>query len=136
MLAKNLKALLILAILAVAACAAPPRGGDIPAPKADQGLIVFYRLNSFAGSAIRFNLNSSEGPLGQLTNGSIIYNHLPPGDHQFWSQVISQDAIAVKVEAGKTYFVKGEVLMGVFAGRPKFTQMPEAQAQVDLATLR
>ena len=37
--------------------------------------------------------------------------------------MISQDAITLNVEAGKTYYVKGEMLMGVSAGRPKFTQM-------------
>lgn len=58
-----------------------------------------------------------------------------PGQHTLWSQVISQDAVTLDVEAGKTYYVKGDVRMGVYAGRPKFTRMPDDQAQSDLAEL-
>ena len=107
----------------------------IPQAKPDQGLVVFYRLNKFAGKAIRFNVNHSEGYLGQLLAGTVLYKYVDPGTHAFWSQVVSKDSITLNVEAGKTYYVKGEVRMGVVAGRPTFVQMPEARAKADLANL-
>ena len=109
---------------------------DIPQAKPDKGLVIFYRSSYFKGGAIRFNLNHSDGPMGQLSGGTFLYKYLEPGDHTFWSQVISQDSIVINVEAGKVYYVKGEVRMGVFAGRPQFTQMSESQAKSDLSKLK
>ena len=108
---------------------------NVPEAKPDKGLVVFYRKNLFAGKAIRFNINHQEGPLGQLLAGTMLYKYVKPGAHQFWSQVISQDAINLNVEAGKVYYVQGEVLLGIYAGRPKFRQMSEAEAKADLENL-
>jgi len=69
-------------------------------------------------------------------SGTFLYVYLKPGEHKFWSQVISQDSITINVQAGKKYYVKGDVLMGAFAGRPRFIHMPEAEALADLDTLK
>lgn len=109
---------------------------NLPEVKADKGLVIFYRLSGFKGKAIRFNLNHAEGSLGQLLSGTYLYKYLEPGEHKFWSQAISQDSITINVEAEKKYYVKGEVTIGVFAGRPQFTQMSESDAVVDLDKLK
>jgi len=109
---------------------------DLPEVKQDKGLVIFYRLSGFKGKAIRFNLNHSEGSMGQLLSGTYLYKYLEPGEHQFWSQAISQDSITIKVEVGKTYYVKGEVKMGVLAGRPQFTKISESAALDDLDKLK
>lgn len=109
---------------------------ELPQTKDDQGLIIFYRMNSFKGKAIRFNINHAEGAIGQLLSGTYIYKYLEPGQHDFWSQAISQDLITVTVEAGKTYYLKGEVQMGILAGRPKFTQMSESNALEEISKLK
>ena len=110
--------------------------GNLPEAKADKGLVTFYRLSGFKGKAIRFNLNHAEGSLGQLLSGTYLYKYLEPGEHKFWSQAISQDSITINVEAGKKYYVKGEVAIGVLAGRPQFTQMSESDALSDLEKLK
>lgn len=132
------KIYLILAsfILGTSFFTVPVYAADLPEVKQDKGLVIFYRLSGFKGKAIRFNLNHSEGSIGQLLSGTYLYKNLEPGQHSFWSQAISQDSITVNVEAGETYYVKGEVKMGVLAGRPQFTQMPEAKALVDLEKLK
>ena len=107
----------------------------LPEAKPDKGLVIFYRLSAFKGKAIRFNLNHAEGSLGQLLSGTYLYRYLEPGEHKFWSQAISQDSITIIVEAGNKYYVKGEVAMGVFAGRPQFTQISESDALADLNNL-
>jgi len=111
---------------------------DIPQAKPDKGLVIFYRLNLFAGKAIRFNINHSTGTLGQLLAGTMLYKYVPPGDHQFVAQspsIDGQDSITISAEAGKTYYVKGEVLMGWPAGRTKFVPMSETEAKNDLSKL-
>jgi hypothetical protein len=101
---------------------------DIAAPKS---LI----RGAFSGAAIRFNLNHAEGFMGQLLNDTWLYKPVEPGAQTFWSQVISQDSITISVEAGKTYYVKGVVKMGVLAGRPTFVQVSEPEGLKDLAGL-
>ena len=106
--------------------------GPLPSPDAGKGLIVFYRPASAAGAAIRFNINHSDGYVGQLTSGAVLFRQVNPGPQTFWSQVISQDAITINVSAGQTYFVRGDVLLGVYAGRPKFTQVSPEQGRREM----
>ena len=108
---------------------------DLPQLETGKGLVVFYRLGKFGGGAIRFNLNHSEGFMGQLLNDTWLYKSATPGEHTFWSQAISQDSITIKVEAGKTYYVKGVVKMGLVAGRPTFIQVNDEEGLRDLAGL-
>ena len=109
---------------------------DLPQAKEEKGLVIFYRLSNFKGKAIRFNINHSEGSLGQLLSGTFMYKYLEPGEHSFWSQAVSQDSIAINVGPGKTYYVKGEVKMGLIAGRPQFKQMSESAALSDIERLQ
>ena len=37
--------------------------------------------------------------------------------------------------AGEVYYVRGEILWGIPAGRPKFSQQPESQALADIKQL-
>ena len=108
---------------------------EIPEADPEKGLVVFYRVKNFKGGAVRFNVQHADGVIGTLTNGSVLYTYLEPGQHTFWSQVISQDSITLTVEAGKIYYVEGKTQLGVYAGRPKFTLVSESQAQADLAKL-
>jgi hypothetical protein len=108
---------------------------ELPQLESGKGLVVFYRLGKFGGAAIRFNLNHTEGFMGQLLNDTWLYKSVEPGAQTFWSQVISQDSITISVEAGKTYYVKGVVKMGVLAGRPTFVQVSEPEGLKDLAGL-
>ncbi len=114
---------------------APAVPATIPEVDPEKGLVVFYRPKKMGGSAIRLNVNHSEGSLGILNNGAVLYRYFEPGQHQFWSQVISQDSIMINVEAAKVYFVKGEVKMGVVAGRPKFRQVDQATGRAEVAKL-
>ena len=108
---------------------------QVPQADPDKGLVVFYRVKNFKGGAIRFNVHHSQGVIGTLTNGSFLYTYVEPGQHTFWSEVISQDSITLTVEAGKTYYVRGETKLGVYAGRPRLVTVPEGQAKADLEKL-
>ena len=134
---KNNKTIAFLALTVVSmhAWVNPVWPVEIPEAKPDQGLVIFYRLSSFKGGAIRFNVNHATGSIGILGSGTFLYKYLDPGEHTFWSQVISKDAIKIKVEAGKTFYIQGKVKMGVYAGRPKFEKVKESKATEDLAKL-
>jgi hypothetical protein len=109
---------------------------EIPQAKEGKGLVVFYRDNSFKGGAIRFNLNQGQEPIGALNSGTYLYRDVEPGQHTFWSQAISKDSITVDVVAGKTYYIKGVVQMGLLAGRPKLAIVSEAEAKSSIDKLK
>ena len=112
---------------------------QIPPPKADKGLIVFYRPAKMKGAALQFNVHHAQnGPVGQLSNGSMLHFYLDPGAHTFWVQTPSldgQDTIGVDLTAGGTVFVKGEILWGWPTGRPKVSRVGDAQGRADVEKL-
>ncbi|UCE88999.1 MAG: hypothetical protein JSW10_11940 [Pseudomonadota bacterium] len=113
---------------------------NLPAAKPDKGLVVFYRMSRAKGAAIRFEINdAARGSIGLLSNGTILHQDLEPGNHTFTVRspsVDGQDSITLNAEAGQTYYVKGEILWGWPAGRPKFSRMPESDALADLKRLQ
>ena len=132
---QSIKFLLVLAFVSANLWISSVRSAELPRLEAGKGMVVFYRLGKFGGGAIRFNLNHAEGSMGQLSNDTWLYKSVEPGEHTFWSQVISQDSITISVEAGRTYYVKGVVKMGLVVGRPTFTQVSEQEGLKDLAGL-
>ena len=133
------KLLMVLALGVMMFFSANTWAASVPEAKPDQGLVVFYRKNLFAGKAIRFNINHPEGQLGQLLAGTMLYKYVKPGDNTFTVQSLSaidsQDSVTIKAEAGKTYFVRGEVRAGWPAGRTKFVQVSESVAKAEIADL-
>ena len=123
----------LLTIFSFAPVAVMP--AQVPQADPDKGLVVFYRVKNFKGGAVRFNVHHSQGVVGTLTNGSFLYTYVEPGQHTFWSEVISQDSVTLTVEAGKTYYVRGETKVGVYVGRPRLVAVSESQAKADLEDL-
>lgn len=112
---------------------------SVPSAKPDQGLVVFYRLKKAKGAAIRFEITDSNAKsIGNLSNGSMVYEYLEPGQHTFRARspsVDGSDSITLDVAAGDVFYLRGEILWGFPAGRPKFSQKPEPQALADIAGL-
>ena len=109
---------------------------EVPQVKEDKGLIVFYRESAFKGGAIGFNLNHGQEPIGALESGTVLHRYVEPGQHTFWSQAISKDSVTVEAVAGKTYYIKGVVQMGVVAGRPKLAVVSESEAKPAIAKMK
>lgn len=113
----------------------PAVAAGIPEADPEKGLVVFYRPKRAVGAAIPVNVHHAAGALGTLRNGTVLHRFYEPGQHQFWSEVIAQDSIMIEVEAGKTYFVRGETTMGLVVARPRFTRVDEATGRAAVAGL-
>jgi len=137
---KKLNGFLISLIFASSAFFNPGLAADLPTAKPDKGQVVFYRPSRAKGAAIRFEIqDSSKGSIGTLSNGTVIRMDLEPGDYTFSVRAPSvdgSDSITLNVDAGKVYYVKGEILWGWPAGRPKFARMSDTDAQADLAKMK
>jgi len=135
---KDLKpnlALILASVLILSLPVSYLESAEVPQVKVDKGLVVFYRDSAFKGGAIRFNLNHGQEPIGALESGTVLHRYVEPGQHTFWSQAISKDSVTVDAVAGKTYYIKGVVQMGVIAGRPKLTVVPESDAKPAIAKM-
>jgi len=117
----------------------PVEAAPIPSTKPDKALLVLYRLRKAEGSAIHLETpDSSAKSLGNLSNGSMIHEYLEPGQYTFRARspsVDGSDSVTLDVAAGEAYYIQGEILWGLPAGRPKFSQKPQSQALADIQKL-
>ena len=112
---------------------------EVPEAKSDQGLIVFYRARRAKGSGMRFEITTNGGvSVGALSNGTMLHQYYAPGQVTFdvrAPSVDGSDLITIDVVAGETYFVRGEILWGWPAGRPKFSRSSESEAMPEIEKL-
>jgi len=125
----------------VAAAKIPQAKSDnLPSAKPGKGLVIFYRPSKAVGGGMRFEIiDSAKGSIGQLLNGKVISSDLKPGSHTFTTRAPSvdgMDSITVSAEAGKTYYVRGDLIVGWPSYRPKFVRMSEAEARSELASMK
>jgi len=127
-------------MIVLSGCSSLEVSPDSPVVKEDKALIIFYRVKNRKGAAIRFQItDSTKGSIGSLSNATKIYKDLEPGNYTFTVRTPSfsgQDSITINAEAGKIYYVKGEIIWGWPTGRPKFSQMSDSQAASDLAKIK
>jgi hypothetical protein len=80
----------------------------IPEGKA---LVYIYRPGSIVGAAVSYTINANDAKVcgARLKNKSYMVYFADPGRYTFWAQVSNtRRAVDLDVEAGKTYYVKGD----------------------------
>jgi hypothetical protein len=123
--------IIILAVsFTVCACAsvqrqAAPSGQDRPKP--GKGLVIFYREKKLQGWGVGYNVRDGEKEIGGLPNGSYFVYDATPGRHTFAASTESTAERTIDVQPGKTYYISGQVEMGVFVGRPHLTIVDPAE---------
>ena len=113
---------LIVCMTVVSVWGTPVFAGETSEASDDKALIIFYRVKKFAGKGIPVGVHHAGGAIGTLKSGSSFQKYFEPGEHTFWSKVIVEDSVTLSVVAGKTYYIRGDVGMGLVVGRPKLTQ--------------
>ncbi len=137
---KSLKSLIILVLsFAVLSGCATTNYAEKPAQitsEADTGLIYFYREKSFVGGGVSYAVSENGVKLGALKNGTFFIVRATPGRHFYEAKTESGESVRIDVEAGRTYYVRGSVKMGVLAGRPELVQVTAAEAAGKLEKLK
>ena len=112
---------------------------DVPSIEPGKGLVVFYRPKKMKGAGIAFRIFESPGSsVGTLANGTVLFRQYEPGQRTFDANtpsVAGSDLITVDVVEGQVVYVRGEILLGWPAGRPKFTLMSEEQGRAAVSKL-
>jgi len=113
----------------------PPFHEVLLAP--NESVIYVYRLsNSYEGSAIDPPIVCDGKIIGYLRERTYLYAIVPPGAHIISSKTETESVVHVLTEAGKSYYVEGEVEMGFFEGRPRLTQVPEDIGKLAIVEMR
>lgn len=90
----------------------------------NKAVIFFFRTGK-GGGAVKFHVHDMDGKaVGYLgASGDSFSIEVPAGTHQYWSRAASRNDVILNVEAGKVYYVKATVNVGLAVGRPVLEQV-------------
>jgi len=136
-----MKKIVVISSLLVAAlmsgCASVPKASKekdaaaktFAAPAAGQSGIYIYR-DSFVGQALKKNVYIDGKLIGESSNKVFFYSALPAGTHKLSTESeFSDNAIELKTEEGKNYFVEQYIKMGVFVGGAALKPVSETEGK-------
>jgi hypothetical protein len=104
-------------------------------PSAGKAGLYAYR-DSFVGKALKKDIFIDGKCLGESAPDVFFYTELPGGNHVISTESeFSPNDLALLVEAGKNYFVRQYIKMGVFVGGAGLETMPEEQGKIAVAKL-
>jgi len=105
-------------------------------PQSGKGLVIVYRERHFTGGGVSYKVFDNGTRIGGLPNGAYFVYQAKPGVHKFTASTEVTDEKALTVEAGKTYYIRGEVQMGVLVGRPHLIIVDRQEAEGAIKDLR
>lgn len=125
----------LIAVLAVAqltACAGGAAFKRVEEVPADKALVYIYRPSSMFGMAIHYNVRVNDKVVTDLRNGGYFPYIGSPGELVFSAKTEASSSVTLDAKAGQTYYVKGTVGLGAFAGRPHLTLVPLAEGAEEI----
>ena len=102
---------------------------DAPADKA----LVYVVRPTMMGNKIQTKLAVDGHWVGVNRGDNYFFFTLDPGTHYFCSQAENRSVLAMKVEAGKTYYLQQKITMGFMKARNKLVEVEPAKGKEDVA---
>jgi len=103
-----------------------------PAAPPDKALIYVVRP-TMMGNKIQTNLSVDQKWVGVNRGDNYFYFTLDPGEHYFCSTAENHSVLALKVEAGKTYYLQQKVRMGFMKAGNHLAVITAEEGQVALS---
>ena len=88
------------------------------------------------GAAIGFKVRENDVELGKLRNGNFFVLQVEPGKHTYVVHSETKDITPIEAEDGETYFMMGEMTMGIMAGRPNLSPSTAVNFQAEVSKLK
>lgn len=98
--------------------AASSPSAAIPAPPAGAATVVFFRPWKFVGGGMGFIVREGTAELGKLRAGKYFVLQVAPGKHTYTVHSEATDNLTIDADAGETYYIEGEIGVGVLVGHP------------------
>lgn len=97
---------------------------------------VYVYRDSFVGQALTKDIWLDGKCVGQSAKDVFFHTETEPGSHTLSTQSeFSPNDLTILLEAGKNYFYRQFIKMGVFVGGADLEAIPEAQAKPAIAKL-
>jgi uncharacterized protein DUF2846 len=101
-------------------------------PPADKALVYVLRP-TMLGNKVQSKLAVDGQWVGANRGHNYFFLTLEPGEHYFCSKAENKSVLAVKVEAGKTYFVEQRMKMGFMTARNHLALLSDQEGRKKLA---
>lgn len=123
------------------ACPATDQGYSVetdktqhPAPESSETQAVVYVLRpTMMGNKIQSKLAMNGRWVGVNRGHNYFFLMVDPGEHYFCSKAENTSALALKVEAGKTYFLEQKIKMGFMKARNQLALLSDTEGKAKLA---
>jgi hypothetical protein len=121
-------------VLVLTACAAkgPPFQAIDLIPEA-KALVYIYRAPRFAGSGVVYDVRIKDTEIITLRAGGYYPYFAEPGETEFWARTEARASVTEDLNAGETYYLKGDTGFGFFIGHPKLMFVSEQVGQAEIA---
>ncbi|GAB3826400.1 DUF2846 domain-containing protein [Hymenobacter jeollabukensis] len=115
--------------------------GPVPTPTPDMATVVFYRPPMLAQAATNFTVRANGAELCRLSNKRYFVSKLKPGETAFTSvagglNLPDQDKFDMTLEAGKVYYIQGDVKTRLMTVKMVFTEVTESTYKKKNADLK
>ncbi|MEJ5991296.1 DUF2846 domain-containing protein [Ramlibacter sp. PS3R-8] len=115
--------------------AASERAKQFAQPSSGSAGLYVYRDSTF-GAALKKNIWVDDKCVGESAPNVFFYTEVAPGNRKVSTQSeFSPNDLALMVEAGKNYFVRQYIKMGVFIGGAGLETVPDEQGKAAVAKL-
>jgi hypothetical protein len=100
----------------------PPEAPTAAQPIAEFGYLVCYRQKRFVGAILNTSVFLDEVELADMDNGCYIIAKAAPGAHAVRADE-KKDTLPVNVEAGKVYYFRMELAVGLWKGHGRLKEV-------------
>ncbi|WP_027909480.1 DUF2846 domain-containing protein [Pseudomonas sp. URMO17WK12:I4] len=135
MLKKLMLGSALLASLVLTGCSSVPMAPaeqdasmkQFSAPAADKAGLYIYR-NSFTGKTLKKSVSLDGKVLGETANKVYFYKEITPGQHVLSTESeFGENAVTFQAQAGKNYFARQYIKMGVLVGGAGIEMVDDAE---------
>jgi len=81
-------------------------------PVADKAIVYIIRPSGY-GALVRMSIELDDTHIGATGAGRYVYTIAEPGQHTLVSKAESNASLSITLEAGKVYYIKQQVKMGL-----------------------
>lgn len=113
-----------LASSALTSCGSSGAAFNPANPPPGKGIVYIYRQPSIFAWAISATLTANGVPVTKVSNGGYFPYVGQPGDTLFVAKTESSKRATVRVEQGRSKYLKGEMIFGRSKGLLKLTEVP------------
>jgi hypothetical protein len=108
----------------------------MPALKAGEGRVYFFRSSSMMGAALQPDVKLNGEVVGESKPGGFFFVDRPAGKYTASASTETEKTLSFSLDAGETKYVRSSVSFGIVVGRVILELEQPEKAKAELQTLR